>query len=100
MKQSTVRKIFNDVFNGQGNFMTPTPVKYGSIGDSMVYEVSSGRGLSQETIYGLTFLHRSSSGTWVREGFGEGQGGCFRSLLEVEERLDAIREYYFESLVS
>lgn len=80
--------------------MTPTPVQYGSIGDSMVYEVSSGRGLSGGTIYGLTFLHRSSDGTWVREGFGERQSGCLHSLSEVEERLEAVQEYYFESLVS
>lgn len=47
--------VFNRVYNGDSNFMTPTLVKHLQVG-GLVVEVSKGRGMSQDTIYGVTVI--------------------------------------------
>jgi hypothetical protein len=100
MQQSTVRKIFNEVYNGQGNFMTPTPVRYGAISKDCIYEISKGQGIRGDVIYGLTFLERNTGGEWVTGNHTKEWGGCWKGLTEVNNQLDALMEYYWESRVS
>jgi hypothetical protein len=61
-----VRGIFQEFFNGKPNIMTPEPVEYGQLANGLVlYEISTGTGMSEEPIFGVTFLVREG-GKWMR----------------------------------
>lgn len=55
MNRSQIAALFNRVYDGGRNFMTPNLVKYGKRG-RLVYEISSGTGMRQQPIYGVTVL--------------------------------------------
>lgn len=55
MQHHTISGIFNEVFDGMPNFMTPTVVGYGKKGGK-IWEISSGRGMGNEVIYGVTVI--------------------------------------------
>lgn len=50
-----IRAIFRRAYNGHRNFMTPELVGYGQQGQ-MVWELSKGRGMSTEQLYGVTVI--------------------------------------------
>ena len=55
MSASQVQRLFDTVYRGQRNFMTPVLVRYGVAGP-YGYELSRGKGLAGEPIFGVTFL--------------------------------------------
>ena len=69
MKTYTAREIFRRRFKGSKNFMTPNVEKYGKVNRNVAYELSSGRGFSGGTMYGVTVV-------------AVGKGGKTRSLHE------------------
>lgn len=71
-----VRAVFNEVYNGQPNFMTPTILRYGNIGN-LGYEISKGRGIYDETIFGFTVIELDTKKR--RLDLCE----CFHSMSEV-----------------
>lgn len=54
------RNAFHRVYNGQRNFMTPNLIRYGKRG-KMVFELSSGRGIDDAPIYGVTVIELPST---------------------------------------
>lgn len=53
------RQIFNEYYNGEKNFLTPNVYSYGHkrFGYKvLLYEKSSGRGIRNDPLYGLSFL--------------------------------------------
>ena len=50
-----IRHKFEDTFNGQKNFLTPSVVEYGQRGRCL-YEISTGTGIGGRAIYGVTVL--------------------------------------------
>ena len=78
--------IFNKVFNGDPNFMTPANRARGMFG-GLAWELSSGRGFDRQPIYGVTCLRENDDGTIARES---GLSSCF------DNEADAIA--YIESL--
>jgi hypothetical protein len=63
---SDKRAIFNDVYNGQKNFMSPTILGfYGN--RNMIAEVSTGSGFcTSNPIFGVTFL-KFEDGKWIKQ---------------------------------
>lgn len=55
MTESEIKEIFERVYNGATNFMTPYVERYGKRG-KVIYELSSGSGFNCERIYGVTVL--------------------------------------------
>lgn len=53
-----VMQIFNKVFKGQKNILTPTVIEYGVINEKYVYELSCGDGLTGGKMYGVTVVDR------------------------------------------
>lgn len=63
MTPNEVRDIFNQVYNGQANFMTPEITGHGSAQSGRyLYELSEGRGIYGDRIYGFTVLIRTDEG--------------------------------------
>ena len=53
----SARKIFRKRFpQGDKNFMTQNIEKFGKINCNVAYELSSGRGFENDTIYGVTLV--------------------------------------------
>ena len=48
--------LFNAVYNGQSNFLTPTRLRFGWHGD-YAYELSTGEGISRRPVYGVTVIN-------------------------------------------
>lgn len=55
MQDSEIRAVFKRVYNGAPNVLTPTILDYGKRGDHL-FEISTGRGMSGDPIYGVTVL--------------------------------------------
>jgi hypothetical protein len=60
-QRMTPRQAFNVIYNGGKNFMTPNILETRNKG-KYIYELSSGRGFENDTIYGVTILERTSDG--------------------------------------
>lgn len=63
MTPTQVKAVFDEVYNGDPNFMTPDVLRYGSKGD-LVYELSTGT-FGPDTLFGVTVLERNGTG-WHR----------------------------------
>ena len=68
----TAEQEFYKVFKGTRNFMTPNILKRETIETGsrkkFHYEISSGRGLDREPIYGLTVIQELKTGLKKRDG--------------------------------
>ena len=76
MSRSTAA-IFHDVYNGQRNFMTPSVIMYGEEG-SLLWELSTGRGMRDQPIFGVTVLELHGGDVEKRGDLS----GCFQSKRE------------------
>jgi hypothetical protein len=82
-------EIFNSVYNGQGNFITPDVERFGEVSDDLVYELSSGRGIfNSARIFGVTVL-RLVDGEWTKQP--DLSNGGF-SLAAAEEYIEELKE--------
>lgn len=50
-----VHAVFNRVYKGQPNFLTPSIIERGQRGD-LVWELSTGEGLGDDRLYGVTVI--------------------------------------------
>lgn len=60
MDRSEISAIFRRVYGSNQNFMTPKVMDYGQRG-RFVWELSSGRGMSNQPIYGVTIIEVDGS---------------------------------------
>lgn len=86
--QKELRKLFNIHFNYNKNICTPTVIKYVDK-DTIIIEVSSGRALNYNTIYGVTALTCSANNT-TKHIINDTISGCYDSLKDVEKVLQNI----------
>ena len=56
--QKEIEKIYDTVFNGQKNIITPNIITYGVSGN-LLFELSWGKGLVNDKIFGVTILDPS-----------------------------------------
>lgn len=83
MNKTQIRKMFKAHFNGQSNFITPDVITYGKI-NGYVYELSRGRGIWGDWIYGVTVL-KTVDDTNITEKTEPGLSRMFHSLDEATE---------------
>ena len=58
-----IDRIFGRVYKGKPNFMTPTILEYFAINnDKLLVELSSGKGIFSDKIYGVTVLEKTEEG--------------------------------------
>lgn len=84
--EQEMQKIFEGVYGGGMNFMTPNLISLHYLNDDLVAELSSGRGLLPETtLYGVTVLKRTD-GSWERTGqpLSDGFQSRQAALLHIE----------------
>ncbi len=86
MSHTNVHEQFNKTFNDQTNWMTPT-IKYRKIIGNFGVELSSGRGLDDEVIYGVTVLSDIHTDKPKRES---GLSAMFTSVESAEEYIGRI----------
>lgn len=88
-------------YGGSKNPMTPNIVRYGWVTEepslpgikAVAYEVSEGRGIYDERIYGLTIVALMRDSSTQRES--ERSTIC-HSMNQIERQLEKIRAYYNE----
>lgn len=85
MTTEQIQQVFGRVYKGHGNFMTPNSIRHGEKGD-YIYEVSEGRGFTNEKIYGLTCL-KKVKGVYVRD---TEHNDCHHSIASVDEAIAKI----------
>jgi len=67
------------------NFMTPTVVEYGFLGDTgIAYEISKGEGFVGDTIYGFTV------GLPINDPRRREWSGCFPSMHAVNKHIQSL----------
>lgn len=54
--EKIARELFQKVYNGQANFMTPDVLRYG-VTSGYAWEISEGTGIGGEPIFGLTVVN-------------------------------------------
>jgi hypothetical protein len=59
LSQYDIKVMFKIAYNNATNFMTPDVIKYGMAGN-YVYELSTGTGFMNDSIYGVSVLERNS----------------------------------------
>lgn len=75
MTPDKVKEKFHDTYKGQPHPLTPTSVRYGCR-HKYLYELSSGIGLNDEAIYGVTVLTENAVTTDLSR--------CFSSIDDAE----------------
>lgn len=77
--------LFNKVFGGHPNVITPDIIARKQIGE-VHYELSSGDGFGTDTVYGVTVL--SATGERMSS-----LGGCFESRDKALDHIATLKEY-------
>jgi hypothetical protein len=88
MQTQQTHDVPSGVFRGQ-NFMTPEWLGYFKRmfrGVVVWIELSTGRGMSNQPIFGVSF--RDSNGAHVRREDGSAIGGCFQSRSSAMEYIN------------
>lgn len=86
MQTHEIAQIFSAEYNGQKNIMTPCVERYGKAGP-FVYEISSGRGFHDETIYGFTVLEIMPDGSISRSD----RSKCCHSRADVDSAIASLK---------
>ena len=86
MTEAQIKAIFDKVYNGVTNFMTPEVISYHKRGN-LLLEVSKGSGIYGEAIYGATFL-RITDTKYEKCDFNE----CVKSEKEAIKLLKEMAE--------
>ncbi len=68
MTHADIRQIFEDVYKGSTNLMTPDVIGYGKKG-RFIYELSEGRGIMGDNLYGVTVLTLTGEKTKLSKCF-------------------------------
>ena len=87
----TARKIIRMEYGDSKNFMTDRVLKMGKINKNMAYELSSGRGFTNDTIYGISIVELLADGkTKRRTDLSE----CCKNLEEVDHYIKYLKEEF------
>ena len=89
MTTKTARFIIRKEYGDSKNFMTDRVLKMGKINKNMAYELSSGRGFTDNIIYGISIVELLADGkTKRRTDLAE----CCYSINEAESYIRDLKE--------
>ena len=80
MTNLTIVETFNRTFRGQKNFLTPNVIRYGQR-DDYYYELSSGKGMGDSDMFGVTVI--------LSNGKKTGLSTCFDTQDHAEQFIKA-----------
>lgn len=78
-------RMFREVYQGGANFMTPRILRRGLAG-AFAWELSEGRGMGNQKIWGVTVLQDNGAGHPVTKRTD--LSGCYQSLGAAQEAID------------
>jgi hypothetical protein len=88
------KTVFDMEFSYGRNMMTPNVIYYRNMDDKLFIELSTGKGIYDENIYGVTVLERKEDGSIVRR---QDLSECFQSRGSAEEHIaNLIEEFNHE----
>lgn len=90
MANLTAKQILTREYGDSKNFMTPTIESIGKISSNIAYEISSGLGMSNQKIYGLSIVEYDPETNTTKRGIGP--AGCFQSLRAAQQAIDDFAE--------
>ena len=76
----TARQILRQELGDSKNFMTPGIMRVGKMSRNIAYELSTGRGMDNEPIYGVTLVMLDESTGRTERLFDDSQ--MFESIME------------------
>lgn len=85
----SANEIFNLAYGDSKNFMTPNVMRRGKINKNRAYELSNGRGMSNQKIYGVTIVDIDDNGNTTRR---TDLSDCFQSLDSAERFIESLKE--------
>jgi len=77
-------------YNNRPNVITPLPLDYGYINNGIVYELSTGKGIFDTPLYGVTLVKILGDNTEAM--FADNK--CLHSLVEAKEYIKELRVQY------
>lgn len=83
----SARQIIKKEYGKSRNIMTPNVIRYGKISKNIAYELSSGRGIVNEQIYGVSVVEIDENGETIRR---TDLSKMFYSLEESEDYIKKI----------
>lgn len=85
----TAKEIIRQEYKESKNFMTPTVIRFGKINKHMAYELSSGRGIYDQPIYGVSVVsYDPDTDTTKRE---HDLSDVFQSLMDAEHYIKQLK---------
>lgn len=90
MQQHEIKNAFETFFNGTANFITPNVEGYRK-SHNLIFELSSGRGIVTDTIYGVTVLEVRPDDTVKRPEEDLSQGG-FDTKQDAIDYIESFRD--------
>lgn len=88
MKDLTAKKIIRKEYGDSTNPMTPRVIGHGKISKNVFYELSEGKGIISEKLYGLTIISVNKKGKTQRQ---YKLSNCFESLDEVKKHIERLK---------
>jgi len=85
---TTAREMIIKAFSGKKNFVTPHVIRYGKINRNVSYELSSGRGLYNADLYGVTVV--SERNNVIKKEYDISKS--FYSLSEAEDYIKKLKQ--------
>jgi len=89
MSKLTANEIFFKEYDSGKNFMTPNVIRRDKVSPTRAYELSSGLGFTNDTIYGVTVVDVITGGGTKRR---TDLCGCYHSLMDAEDFIDTLDE--------
>lgn len=86
----TAQGIINQEYRDSKNFMTPHVIKVDKMSRNIAYELSSGEGISHNTIYGVSLVELDEATGKTKRLFKDSD--CFSTLAEAESYIEDYKQ--------
>ena len=86
---SSAREIIKGTYGSSKNFMTPNIISYGKISSDIAYELSSGRGIFSDMMYGVSVARKNPDGSYKKM---YDLSKSFGSLDEAKKYIDSLKK--------
>ena len=90
MEELTANEIFKRQYNGRKNFITACVIARGKMCRNIAFELSSGRGITTPTLYGVTIVMLDESTGKTEPLFNDSR--CFDSLEDAHIYIDDYKQ--------
>ena len=90
----SAKQILRQEYGTARNFMTDKVIRIGKINRNIAYELSTGKGIFDKSLFGVSVVsYNPSNDTTDRHAI---KSRCFSSLISAESYIDELRGLYNE----